>query len=1483
MSSVGEGSVKAASIKGASTASSKPTFQTRTAADIAHELDRRNSIFPTDGGDAQNEGTTGAAVAAPWHSKLIRRISKRDHDDVEAQETTPLLRERRPSGRRASKAGFAATGDMHGANGAGDTPDKKTKPGSLPRPVGGHEKLSTFSGVFVPTCLNVLSILMFLRFGLIIGQAGLVGMMFMLVASYAIDLITIFSLSAIASNGTVRGGGAYYLISRSLGPEFGGSIGLVFYLGLVFNTSLNAVALVDAIQNNFGSVSGNWSNLLPETPILNYVWATVVLVICTGICLAGSAVFARASNGLLVILLVATFSIPVSAIFLTPFEDRKLGVQFTGMSMATFKGNLWPRFTKGAAGSQLKGKETFQSLFGILFPATSGIFAGASMSGDLKNPSRAIPKGTLWALLLTFISYTMVIFAMASTTTRASFVSDLNVIQDTNLSGILVLAGEFATTFFSTLMGVIGAAKLLQALARDELFPGLKIFGQGTKRGDEPVYAIFGTYIIAQLIMLFDINQIASFITMTYLMTFLVMNLATFLLKIGSAPNFRPSFHFFSWQTALAGAIVSGAAMFFVDGLYASACVAILIILFLLVHYTSRPRSWGDVSQSLIYHQVRKYLLRLKPEHVKFWRPQILLFVNDPRRQYKLIQFCNSMKKGSLYILGHVIVSSDFGAAVPEARRQQAAWSKYIDFSKIKAFVNIAVSPGFEWGARNLALSAGLGGMRPNIAVMGFYNMDDMQRQRSMSIQIEDSAQTLTNEDTQPHRKYSVLPTGNGKQKIRSDATLPTDECKTETTTSLISYVTILEDLLLRLQINVAVARNFQNLEITDEKERHNNKKKFIDLWPIQMSAEIVTEGDNKARLLTTNFDTYTLILQLGCILHTVPSWKKSYKLRVCVFVEYESDVEDEKARVQALLENLRIEAKILVFWLANGSLSAYEVIVNGYAEDDTAVVEVEECLQGQEWWEEIQRIRGNRGEPTPGEEVDMEAVLGSSAWPDASFQQGPRHEKVERFLGLRKLLRRSRRSRRASLSVGGVGRLGVQLGMRAQRLPPHLTGVMGSQNDGQVSDSSESEVVDDDDDLESLSAASEGDASDYKSDSEEDIPLESPKKIARRRSHGDTLRGPKPSKKATREKEAEITESKPPTTTTTPARSLRETSEAGSSAKQSGESSKEGSKLHTRESSSVDFSSVDFAHSSSASYAEIAKKDSPLKKLEDRFASLRGMPEPSPPSSSKSGGYGGEGLNKPESGDLKRSPAPVFTALFNDGKKSPNKSGSTSPVKSKKRGGLSAPEDERPVLSRHASSARFSSKPVPVTKVHHEEGLERSIMFIDTPSPPARDRGMGAHGRRNRLPSAYQLDGHSDAGPSARTEKDRWEAGEKEREDREKKSEHKEANLRPRSLSPALSTSGLSRRGSTYSTQALPLSFNDLPCRAQHLILNQLMMRNSKDTAVMFTTLPSPAEGTSKDEARCLQYLGDLEVLGRGGVPVMMVHSNSMTVTMAL
>lgn len=506
----------------------RPTFLARTATDDAAQLLRRSSFSASPGVPEQSaagqDGSIHTASRPPTARSAATISSLTRTDEVSPSGIYGTFNGTRddqetyqPSERTAAQPYLPEASETAPIIHKVEKPSLP-KVGSFPRPVGGTEKLDTFSGVFVPTSLNVLSILMFIRFGFILGQSGVVGMLAMLAVAYSINLITTMSISAVASNGTVRGGGAYYLISRSLGPEFGGAIGLVSYLGFVFNTGMNAVGLIDCLNYNFGAASGNWANTLPEGKGWQYLWSTIVVLICVAICLAGSSIFARASNALLFILLLATFSIPFSALVLRPFETSKQFTQFTGLSITTLRQNLLPHFTRGASGSQLHGKENYQDLFGILFPATGGILAGASMSGDLKNPSVSIPRGTLGGLALTFISYALVIVALAASITRESFYRNVNVVQDTNVSGVLILAGELATTFFSVLMGIIGPAKQLQAIARDSVLPGLSIFGQGTKKHDEPVYAIFCTFAVAQLTLLLDINRIASLITMTYLM-----------------------------------------------------------------------------------------------------------------------------------------------------------------------------------------------------------------------------------------------------------------------------------------------------------------------------------------------------------------------------------------------------------------------------------------------------------------------------------------------------------------------------------------------------------------------------------------------------------------------------------------------------------------------------------------------------------------------------------------------------------------------------------------------------------------------------------------------------------------------------------------------------------------------------------------------------------------------------------------------------
>lgn len=141
------------------------------------------------------------------------------------------------------------------------------------------------------------------------------------------------------------------------------------------------------------------------------------------------------------------------------------------------------------------------------------------MSGDLKSPSKSIPVGTLWAILTTFTAYLLVILSMAASTSHGSLVRNPHIIQDTNLYAPTILAGELAVTFFSALMGIVGAAKLMQALARDKLFPGFGVFGRGSRKGDEPFAAVLLTYLMAQLALLADLDQLASLISIFYMVS----------------------------------------------------------------------------------------------------------------------------------------------------------------------------------------------------------------------------------------------------------------------------------------------------------------------------------------------------------------------------------------------------------------------------------------------------------------------------------------------------------------------------------------------------------------------------------------------------------------------------------------------------------------------------------------------------------------------------------------------------------------------------------------------------------------------------------------------------------------------------------------------------------------------------------------------------------------------------------------------------
>lgn len=813
-------------------------------------------------------------------------------------------------------------------------------------------KLSSFEGVFLPTSLNVLSILMFLRFGFIIGQMGILGTLLLLVISYAINLLTVLSLSAICTNGTVKGGGAYYMISRSLGPEFGGAIGIIFFFGQILNCSLNVVGFIEPLFVNFGKEGGFIKQLLPQGFYWKLLYYTIFLLVCTSVALVGYKLVTRTALYLFIILMISTLSIPLSALLVKPFKpDPFDDIWYTGLSLQTIKENLLTHFTSGAVGSTLPPDipESFTDIFGIFFPSTAGILAGASMSGELINPSISIPSGTLNGLLVSFVLYTLVIIGVGGSVPRELLYKDIGVLQTISIRPEIIILGELSTSLFSVIVGIVGAATLLGAIADDKIIPGLSIFqvlkkSPAAKKKSE-TWAILLTWLIVQLFLLSDINQIANFITMAFLMTFIVMNLACFLLSVSSAPNFRPSFKYFSSKTAFTGLVMSAVAMYIVDGFTASMVITALMLLIILIHYITPPLSFGDISQLLIYHQVRKYLLRLKLQmSVKYWRPQILLLCDDPRNSMNLINFCNHLKKGGLYILGHAVILSGHKStkegeseldsnSYKEIQKQSHAWQKICEISKIKAFVQVAVGPTLLWGIRNIHLCSGLGGMKPNITVVGFYNFSK--------------------------RRAESVPS----------PVLPTDNCKKETKASSNQWVQMIEELM-TMQVTIAVASNFERMKLPQVLSNmfglyssphvESSRKRYIDLYPVQIS--YLSKNEDGKSLLSTNFDTYTLILQLGSILSSVAHWKLNrYTLRIIVFVELQEEVEDERKRLNDLIYKLRIDAVTKVVCLDNSSLSSYNFLVKGYNKNLTNNREFKRLnglLRKYQWWTNLCEAR---------------------------------------------------------------------------------------------------------------------------------------------------------------------------------------------------------------------------------------------------------------------------------------------------------------------------------------------------------------------------------------------------------------------------------------------------------------------------------------------------------------------------------------------
>ncbi|XP_066597889.1 solute carrier family 12 member 9 isoform X2 [Prorops nasuta] len=727
--------------------------------------------------------------------------------------------------------------------------------------------LGTFAGVFSPVTLSMFSALIFIRMGYIVGNAGLTVTLVQFFIAYAILLFTVASVCAISTNGAVEGGGAYFMISRTLGPEFGGSIGTLFFLANIVSSALCISGCAEGLVENFGPsgyLSGKTA-LIPDGRWWRFLYCSLLNTANLLVCLIGASMFAKTSVAILAVVCICLGSVMLSFFVKgemeIPIPDANTLVQnstmhvngtYTGLLSSTLVSNLYPDY--GLDYSSNNAQINFASVFGVLFSGVTGIMAGANMSGELKNPGTNIPRGTLSAVCFTFICYLLLSVLTAATSSRFLLQNNFIYMMPINFWPPFVAIGILTATFSAGLSNLIGSSRVLEALAKDNIFgSGLNYIIRGTWKGN-PLAAVLTSWGLVQFILLIgSLNTIAQINSVLFLLSYLATNLACLGLELASAPNFRPTFNYFTWHTATLGLLGTLIMMFVINSIYASSSIILCLILIIVLHLfsPSKNAAWGSISQALIFHQVRKYLLMLdsRKDHVKFWRPQILLMVACPRSSCPLIDFVNDLKKGGLYVIGHVKVGEFSHQSVDPTIEEYPNWLSLVDHMKVKAFVELTMTKTVREGLQHLIRLSGMGAMKPNTIVLGFYD-DETPRDFFLG---DSQYATATYESTTTFSNNAVFP-------LRPSSGV-------EKNLDAVQYVAMCSDVL-KMKKNLCLCRNFH---ILDKSQITNSHYKYIDVWPVNFFQP--TDQDP--------FDTTSLfMLQLACIINMVPNWKNLH-LRV--------------------------------------------------------------------------------------------------------------------------------------------------------------------------------------------------------------------------------------------------------------------------------------------------------------------------------------------------------------------------------------------------------------------------------------------------------------------------------------------------------------------------------------------------------------------------------------------------------------------------
>ncbi|KAM3857370.1 solute carrier family 12 member 6 [Diretmus argenteus] len=710
-------------------------------------------------------------------------------------------------------------------------------------------QMGTFMGVYLPCLQNIFGVILFLRLTWVVGSAGMLQGLCIVFICCCCTMLTAISMSAIATNGVVPAGGSYFMISRSLGPEFGGAVGLCFYLGTTF---AGAMYILGAIEILLMYIAPWTAIFVPSEPdsegpaMLNNmrIYGSICLLLMSLLVFVGVKYVNKLASVFLACVIVSILSIYIGAL-VSAFKPPDFSVCMLGNrtinghalhdnhcakktlllpkepigsedSNLTFAGenstvvptfdpshvaverttSLWRHFCDSAdlnsscddyfsqsKFSQIAGipglasgiiaenlwsfylskgdvlektslnsshaahpatnqrpyvfadiTTSFTLLVGIFFPSVTGIMAGSNRSGDLKDAQRSIPIGTILAILTTSLVYlsSVVLFGACidGVVLRDKFGDSVkgNLVVGTLAwpSPWVIVIGSFFSTCGAGLQSLTGAPRLLQAIAKDNIIPFLRVFGHGKANG-EPTWALLLTALIAELgILIASLDLVAPILSMFFLMCYLFVNLACALQTLLRTPNWRPRFSYYHWTLSFLGMIICLALMFISSWYYAIVAMVIAGMIYKYIEYHGAEKEWGDGIRGLSLSAARYALLRLEegPPHTKNWRPQLLVLlkldedahVKSPR----LLTFASQLKAGKGLTIVGTVIPGNFLHSYGEALAAEQTLKHLMDKERVKGFCQCIVAQKPRDGISHMIQSSGLGGMKHNTVVMGW-------------------------------------------------------------------------------------------------------------------------------------------------------------------------------------------------------------------------------------------------------------------------------------------------------------------------------------------------------------------------------------------------------------------------------------------------------------------------------------------------------------------------------------------------------------------------------------------------------------------------------------------------------------------------------------------------------------------------------------------------------------------------------------------